>query len=153
MQVGQQHTADDFVHKRCFRFQTMCLITESYTAQFVYLTAWPGIVSAAEVIWAVSGVWPNTIVPGSEGAQGVFGLGRIIHSPLKRIGESHRLWWVVSWCLFQITRTRLFVSQPGRLGTTTMSTKASWVTVIVLLEIEEKRRGVEEGKEGALRIV
>lgn len=76
--------------------------------------------------------------PWQSGAERVFGLGRIIHSPLKRIGESHRLWWVVSWCLFHITRTGLFVSQPGRFGTTTASQKASWVIATALERFRSK---------------
>lgn len=47
--------------------------------------------TSVEVVSAVCRVWPNTPVRGSQGAERVFGLGRIIHSPLKRIGESHRL--------------------------------------------------------------
>lgn len=112
---------------------TACENMHRNTTEFLYLNAWPGIVTSAVVICTVFGVWPNTIVRGSQGEERVFGLGRIIHSPLKRIGESHRLWWVVSWCLFHITRTGMFVSQAGPSCTTTMSPTASWVIVIVLL--------------------
>lgn len=122
--AGCAPTCVSTVHKQRFRFQAICMITVCWvpaafenmqwdTAQLMRLTVWPEIVTSAEVIWSVCGVWPNTTVHGSQGAERVFGLGRIIHSPLKRIGESRRLWWVVSWCLFHITRTRLFVSQPG----------------------------------------
>ncbi len=93
----------------------------------------------------VRGVWPNTIVRGSQGAEGVFGLGRIIHSPLKRIGESHRLWWVVSWCLFRITRTWPCVSQPGHFGINTVPQRASWMTVMRWREWRKREQEVEEG--------
>lgn len=59
-------------------------------------------------------------VRGSQGAERVFGLERIIHSPLKRIGESQGLWWVVSWCLFHITRTARALGHDQRVSESIM---------------------------------
>ena len=134
--------------QRYFRFQASCMITvcnisaaREYVhpdrARFLDLTVWPGIGGNLDCVQSVA----QHNVGGSQGAERVFGLVRIIHSPLKRIGESHRLWWVVSWCLFHIARTRLFVSQPGCFRTTTVPLRAPRVYRYWAGEkVEERRR-------------